>query len=159
MVMRKCAMRLSLFLLALLLCPSSQSQEAGDKFDPSRDAEKDIQAAITKARQTHQRILLDVGGEWCGWCHTLDRFFKEHASLKSLRDQNYIWVKVNVSPENENKAVLSRYPEIKGYPHLFVLEEDGELLYSQDTSPLELGASYDLQKFFTFLRKWAPEKK
>jgi hypothetical protein len=66
---------------------------------------------------------------------------------------------VNVSPENENKAVLSRYPEIKGYPHLFVLEEDGELLHSQDTSPLELGASYDLQKLFTFLRKWAPEKK
>jgi hypothetical protein len=66
---------------------------------------------------------------------------------------------VNYSPENENKAVLSHYPEVKGYPHIFVLDEDGKLLHSQDTSELELGKSYDPEKFFAFLRKWAPEKK
>jgi len=159
MVMRKSIVCIGAFLLALSLCQSSRSQETTNKFDPSRDAEKDVQEAIGKARQTHQRILLDLGGEWCGWCHTLDRFFKEHNDLRSLRDQNYIWVKVNVSPENENKAVLSHYPEVNSYPHLFVLEEDGKLLHSQDTGPLELGASYDLKKLDAFLRKWAPEKK
>jgi len=39
-----------------------------------------------------------------------------------------------------------------------VLNEDGKLLHSQDTSQLERGKSYDLEKFFTFLKKWAPEK-
>ena len=158
MIMRK-SICIRVFLLALFLCPSSQSQETTTKFDPLRDAEKDVQAAIARAGQTHQRILLDVGGEWCGWCHTLDRFFKERNDLTALRDQNFIWVKVNYSPENENKALLSRYPEVKGYPHIFVLDEDGKLLHSQDTSELELGKSYDLEKFFRFLRKWAPEKK
>jgi len=163
MIGAKVIMRMSIcirvFLLALFLCTSGQSQETTNKFDPLRDAEKDIQAAIAKAGQTHQRILLDVGGEWCGWCHTLDRFFKERNDLTALRDKNYIWVKVNVSPENENKAALSRYPEVKGYPHIFVLDEDGKLLHSQDTSELELGKSYDPEKFLAFLRKWAPEKK
>jgi len=28
-------------------------------------------------------------------------------------------MKVNFSPENENKAFLARYAEIPGYPHLF----------------------------------------
>jgi thioredoxin-related protein len=105
---------IKVLLLALFLCQSGQSQETTNKFDPSRDAEKDIQEAIARAGQTHQRILLDIGGEWCGWCHTLDRFFKEQKDLMSVRDQNYIWVKVNFSPENENKTVLSRYSEIKG---------------------------------------------
>jgi hypothetical protein len=56
----------------------------------------------------------------------------------------------------ENKKVLSRYPTIPGYPHLFVLDTGGRLLHSQDTSQLESGRSYDLEKFFSFLKKWAP---
>ena len=51
----------------------------------------------------------------------------------------------------ENKLFLSAYPEIKGYPHLFVLDSTGKLLYSQDTSALEKGEGYDLRKFTAFL--------
>lgn len=126
------------------------------KFDPSRNADQDIQNAITEAKRTHKRIILDVGGEWCGWCHALDRFYSDHADLSAFRDAKYIWLKVNWSPENQNKEVLSRYPAIKGYPHLFVLDQDGKLLQSQDTSPLEEGKSYNLDRMFEFLKKWAP---
>ncbi len=42
------------------------------KFDPSRDAQKDINNAIVEAKKLDKRILLDVGGEWCIWCHRLD---------------------------------------------------------------------------------------
>ena len=126
------------------------------KFDPSRNAEQDIQNAILEAKRTGKRIILDVGGEWCGWCKALDRFFDEHADLATYRAKNYVWLKINYSPENENKEVLSRYPEIKGYPHLFVLGEDGKLLHSQSTSPLEEGKSYNLGRMFDFLKKWAP---
>jgi len=126
------------------------------KFDPSRNADQDIQNAIAEAKRTHKRIILDVGGEWCGWCHALDRYFAEHAELRAYREKNYVWLKINYSPENPNKEVLSRYPAIKGYPHLFVLDEDGKLIQSQDTSPLEEGKSYNLDRMFGFLKKWAP---
>jgi thioredoxin-related protein len=140
--------------------PNSQeaTPRAVEKFDPSRNPRNDIQDAVAKARKTHQRILLDVGGEWCIWCHRLDDYFAENAKLNELREANFIWVKINFSRENENKELLSAYPEIKAYPHLFVLDETGKLLHSQDTGELEAGKSYDLEKMLAFLQKWSPPK-
>jgi thiol:disulfide interchange protein len=152
---------LSLQSLAQTLMPpasASANTRAQEKFDPSRDARKDIEAAIAKARKTHKRIMLDVGGEWCIWCHRLDDYFAQNAKLRELREENFIWLKINFSPENENKAVLSGYPEIPGYPHIFVLDENGKLLHSQNTEELEADKSYDLEKMFAFLRKWSPQK-
>jgi hypothetical protein len=64
------------------------------------------------------------------------------------------------SPENQNEEVLSKYPKIPGYPHLFVLDKNGKLIHSQDTSELEDGRkSYNLEKFTAFLKEWAaPER-
>ena len=126
------------------------------KYIPSRDAEKDIQEAVAEAKRTGKRVLLDVGGEWCIWCHILDRYFDENPKLAEFRDRNFVMTKVNFSQENENKKALSRYPQVPGYPHLFVLDSDGKLLHSQGTGDLEKGKSYDLEKFFSFLKKWAP---
>ncbi len=151
--------------VALSLCAFAQASgaQAGAVkaprkaiFDPSRDAAKDLQEGIAEAARTGRRVLVDVGGNWCGWCHEMERFIDAHADLKSLRDKNYVTVKVNYSTENENKALLSKYPKIKGYPHLFVLEKDGTLLHSQDTVLLEDGkSSYVLEKFTAFLTQWA----
>jgi hypothetical protein len=88
---------------------------------------------------------------------TLDRFYAAQADLMALRERGFVWMKVNWSPENQNRAFLSRYPAIKGYPHLFVLDADGKLLHSQDTSLLEQGSSYNLDKMFEFLKTWAPQ--
>jgi len=142
--------------------PAGGSQTAGQskkyipvtKYDPKRDAAEDIQDAIKEARRTNRRILLEVGGEWCSWCHTLDKFFETHPNLLLLRDKNFVTVKINFSEENENKELLARY-KIPGYPHLFVLDSDGKFLHSQDTSPLENGKSYDLERLTAFLSKWS----
>jgi thioredoxin-related protein len=129
---------------------------AREKFDPNRDAATDVQAAIVKATKEHKRIILDIGGEWCGWCIRMDNFIEENKSLKKLQNANFIWVKVNFSEENENSALLSKYPAAAGYPHLYVLEKDGTLLKSQNTVELEKEKSYDLQKFIDFLNLWKP---
>lgn len=126
------------------------------KYDPKRDAAQDIQAALAEARRTNRRVILDVGGEWCSWCHTLDRYFVEHQDLRALRDKHYVWIKVNWSPENRNDAVLAKYGRIDAFPHLVVLEQDGSLLQSQDTGVLEQGSSYNLDRMKEFFTKWAP---
>jgi thiol:disulfide interchange protein len=129
-------------------------------FDPDRDAAKDIEAAIAEAARTGKRVLVEVGGNWCVWCHEMERYFEEHTDLRALRDRNYVTVKVNWSPENKNEAVLSKYSAIPGYPHLFVLDNSGRLLHSQDTGKLEDGKkSYDLKKFTAFLTQWVPGAK
>jgi len=86
----------------------------------------------------------------------MDDYFDKNPKLTASRDSNFITVKINFSPQNENEKVLSKYPKIPGYPHLFVLDTNGMLLHSQNTSELEQGESYNLQKFTDFLNKWAP---
>jgi thioredoxin-related protein len=127
-------------------------------FDPKRDAAKDISNAVAEARHSGKRVLLDVGGEWCIWCHRLDTLFATHKKLDDFMRKNFVVVKVNYSNENKNETVLSRYPKIPGYPHLFVLDKNGKLLWSQDTGELETGKGHDPEKVMAFLKNWAPPK-
>lgn len=138
--------------------PPAAAAFTREKFDPLRDPKADIEAAVVKAKAQGKRIVLDLGGEWCGWCRYMDRFFFENADLARLRDDNFVWVKVNFSEENENPAFLAAYPAAAGYPHLYILDETGKLLHSQDTSALEQGKGYNLAKFTEFLRAWSPKK-
>ena len=142
-------------LITLTICAIAWGQTpTREKFDPKRDAAKDISNAIAVAKKQSKRVLLDVGGEWCGWCHKLDNFFLTDKEAGKLLKEKFVVVKVNFSPENKNEAVLSKYPPIKGYPHLFVLDKDGKLLHSQDTGLLETGDRHDHHKVMAFLRKW-----
>jgi thiol:disulfide interchange protein len=129
------------------------------KYDPKRDAARDIDDAIAEAKRTNRRILLEVGGEWCSWCHILDEFFDKHRDLTALRDKNFVTVKINFSQENENKEVLARYGPIRGYPYIFVLDSDGTLVRSQDTGVFEEGKGYVLERLTTFLTYWASAPK
>lgn len=137
--------------------PAKDAPVAREKFDPKRDPRVDLNEAIKMAGKSGKNIILDIGGEWCGWCVFMDKFFYQNLDLAKVRDANYIWVKVNFSKENENKEFLSAYPEAPGYPHLYVLDPSGKLLQSQDTSELEMGKGYNPEKFAEFLNKWAPK--
>lgn len=130
-----------------------------EKFDPLRNSADDLKAAVATATKENKRIILDVGGEWCIWCRWMDEYFIKNPELSKLRDENFVWLKVNMSEENENAEFLSAYPKADGYPHLYVLESDGTFLHSQGTGVLEDGKkSYDLHKFTEFLKKWSPTK-
>src|SRR6185369_5147762 len=118
------------------------------RYDPNRNADTDIKNAVIEARRTGKLVLVDVGGEWCVWCHILDEFFDHNPKLLEYREQNYVMVKINYSPENKNDKVLSRYPAIPGFPHLFVLDTKGKLLRSQGTEELEAGKSYNSEKVY-----------
>jgi thioredoxin-related protein len=131
------------------------------KFDPQRDAAKDVAAAVAAAKVQGKNVLVDVGGEWCKWCHFLDKFIETTPEVKNALDQNFVWVKVNWSPENKNVALLSQWPKISGYPHLFVLDTDGKLLHSQNTGDLEAEEgknTYNKQKVMAFIGQTVPKK-
>jgi len=126
------------------------------KFDPSRDALRDVDAALQLAKTTNRRVLVEIGGEWCVWCHIMDRFFTANPDINALRDARFVWLKVNYSKENSNAALLARWPKVAGYPHLYVIDTDGRVLHSQDTSALEAGKTYDPAAFRKFLTEWSP---
>ncbi|MBN1397155.1 MAG: thioredoxin family protein [Bacteroidetes bacterium] len=130
------------------------------KYDPSANAEENIQYAVVTAKKLNKRIILDVGGEWCSWCHRLDSLFIRNKDLNDYLNEHYIVVKINVSKENKNEAVLSKYPKISGYPYIFVLNKKGKLVYSQNTEEWEYPKDspikgYNKEKVFESLKKWA----
>lgn len=147
-----------------LLLPAFADEQAAPayqpvlQYDPKRDAAADIEAAVEEAGRSKRHVLIEVGGEWCAWCHRLEDYLKANKKLNALLERNFVVVKVNYSPENENEEVLSRYPEVAGYPHFFVLDGQGKLLHSQDTAKLEKGKSYHARRFKRFLTRWGPKR-
>jgi thioredoxin-related protein len=129
-----------------------------EKFDPAKDPAKEVQDAVVVASKAGKRILLDVGGEWCSWCHKLDKFFQDNKDVSEFMQKNFVVVKVNYSKENKNEKFLTQYPKIPGYPHLFVLDGNGKFLCSQGSGDLESGDHHDHDKVLDFLKKWAPKQ-
>lgn len=127
-------------------------------FDPARDPARDLAVALRIAHAAGRRVVVEVGGEWSSRCRVLDRFFEANADLRRYRDANYVWLKVNWSPENTNQAFLRRYPAIADYPHVFVLDGAGRMLHSQDMRGLESAKEYDAAAVHAFLVRWAPKR-
>jgi len=123
-------------------------------YDAKRDPFADGRAAILLAKKTQRRILIEVGGNWCKWCHVLDKFIKSDAEIETALHQTFVVLKVNVSDENSNKKFLSAFPKMLGYPHMYVVDKDGTVLHSQDTGEFLVKLKYSKQKFMKFLMKW-----
>ena len=163
-------MRYSIFLLAVLLPgylvhPDSASGQIGHdhagfyvvaEYDEAGDPALDLATTVTRAQAEGKRILLQVGGEWCGWCKLLDQFIRDHDTISQKLETGFLIMKVNWSRDNHNEAFLGQYPAIQGYPHIYVLEKDGTFLHSQDTVELEEGRSYNQDAITAFLDKWMP---
>jgi thiol:disulfide interchange protein len=125
-------------------------------YEEARDPASDLAVAVERAQREGKRILIQVGGEWCVWCHRLDAYLTEHPAIRQMLAESFLVMKVNWSPGNQNQDFLGQYPPIHGYPHLFVLEEDGTFLHSQDTAELEEGPSYNEGAVLALLERWKP---
>ncbi|VAW91245.1 hypothetical protein MNBD_GAMMA23-1437 [hydrothermal vent metagenome] len=123
-------------------------------YDPARDPFADGRAAIALAKASQRRILIEVGGDWCKWCHLLDKFIKSDKHIEQALHQTFVVLKVNVSDENSNEKFLSTFPKNLGYPHMYVANMDGKVIHSQDTGAFLSNLKYSKQKFLMFLEKW-----
>jgi len=126
-------------------------------YDPETDPEADLAATVERASVEGKRILLQVGGKWCGWCRLLDEYVQSNEAVADVLDQHFLIMKVNYSEENRNEEFLGKYPDVPAYPHIFVLERSGEFLHSQGTAELEEGKSYNEERVLEFLNKWKLE--
>ena len=142
----------------------SQNESGADSiyivgvYDLARDPSNDLVTAIERATEEQKRILIQVGGDWCVWCHILDDFVRGEKEISSALGEDFVILKVNHDNTNRNEVFLSKYPTIPGYPHIHILESDGSFLHSQRTDELETGRSYSRSAILGFLQKWAPER-
>jgi thioredoxin-related protein len=123
-------------------------------YDPSRDSFKDFELAQKQAEEENKLILIQIGGNWCSWCIKMERFFDKSPTVKALRDETFVVMKVNVSPENYNEEFLSEMPEFEGYPFLVITDKSGNVLNSRTSGNLEEGLGYSVSKFTEYFEYW-----
>ena len=123
-------------------------------YDPERDVFADGAAAIELASHTQRRILIELGGDWCKWCHEMDTFFDKNPDIKQKLHETFVMLKVNVSEANDNAAFLKAFPKPLGYPHMYVSDSSGKVLWSQDTAEFLKNGQYDRESFLSFFKRW-----
>ena len=123
-------------------------------YDPKRDAFKDGTAAVELATKTNRRILIELGGDWCSWCHKMDAFFDKNPDLKQKLHETFVMLKVNVNSENDNAEFLKSFPKASGYPHMYVSEYNGSVLWSKDTADFVKNGQYSREAFVSFFDRW-----
>ena len=134
--------------------PRADPMYVNPAYDVARDPAADVQVAIARARAERRVILVEVGGDWCVWCHILDRYLAANTAAREAFARAFIIVKVNYDPQHRNAKFLSAYPVLTGYPAFVILDTDGKFAAVQDTSALEKGRSYDETRMIAFARRW-----
>lgn len=126
-------------------------------YNPAADANTDLNAAINKAKTDGKHVFVQVGGNWCTWCHRFHRFSTTDRVIDSLMNAYYVIVRVNYSKEVKNQDVLQRleFPQRFGFPVFVILDSNGSRLHTQDSGYLEKDKSYDRKKVIKFLQSWS----
>lgn len=152
-------MKKKLFACALaLVCGLFVFAQEKKLYDPLVNAEKDIQQAVKKAGAENKMVLLQGGGNWCGWCIEFARLAKADKKIDSVLSSNFVWYHLNYSKENKNEALFAKYGYAQrfGFPVLIVLDGKGQRVHTQNSEYLEDGKkSYDVQKVIHFLEQWS----
>ena len=101
-------------------------------YPDAAQAKTDLAAGLKTAAQTHKRVIVDFGGNWCGDCQVLDIYF-HNAQNRPLLESNYVLVHINIGRMDENLDIAERFgiPVTLGVPALAVLSPSGKLLYGQ----------------------------
>jgi thiol:disulfide interchange protein len=153
-------LRSFVFGLILIVASTLTARSSGPDIypDPSQ-ASADLAKALKAAAQTHKRILLDFGGNWCGDCQVLDLYL-HNSQNRPLLESNYILVHVNIGKYDANLDIAARYqiPLERGVPAVAVLSERGKLLYSQKQGEFEAMRKVDPSSVTNFLTQWRPSQ-
>ncbi len=125
-------------------------------YNDDRNPADDLAMTVQRAKAEGKHVLVQVGGDWCGWCKRMSQFIETNKGVRQQVERNFVVMKVTYDQNQKNEPFLSDFPKIKAYPHLFILDGEGHLLHSQDTEELEQDRSYSETAYLTFLDKWKP---
>lgn len=151
-------MRKILFLFALLFALSVNAQVA-KVYDESIDPMVQIDNAVAKAKQAGKFVVCQVGGNWCPWCLRFADFIKKDTIVAQVIADNFVYIHVNYPRKGAATELMARLgnPGRFGYPVMVVLNADGKVIHTQDSSFLEEGQGYDQKKVLRFFKCWTPK--
>ncbi len=151
-------------LVLLLICMAvnngfSQDLTKYNAYNPTANADADIRAAVKKAKAEKKHVLIQIGGNWCIWCARFDELVKTDKAIDSIAKADFVYYHLNYSKENTNEKILARYgyPQRFGFPVFLVLDQNGKLLHTQNSSYLEKDKGHNPETVKGFLTDWSPK--
>jgi hypothetical protein len=136
-----------------LFCLCASAATLG--YDPKADPFEQYHEAVATAEAQGKLVLVIAGGEWCRWCHVLDRFIDRNDDVRARLEDAFVVMKVYVGEENYNETFFEQLPRAYGAPHFWIVSPDRVVLASQSTGALERGKrGYDREEFLRFIERW-----
>ena len=99
-------------------------------YDEDANADADVAAAFARARVSGKRVLIDLGGNWCGDCVVLANLM-ELPELKPFLAAHFEIVSVDVGRFKRNLQIPARFgitKRLEGVPALLIVEPNGKTL-------------------------------
>jgi thioredoxin-related protein len=136
----------------------AQSTDTAHLYNPNANAEKDIAAAVKKAKAEHKFVMMQGGGNWCSWCKRFSITVANDAKLDSIVNADFVVYHLNYSEENKNEKVYAKYgyPQRFGFPVFIILDDKGNRIHTQNSAYLEEGKGYNKDKIAEFFEAWSP---
>ncbi|MDE2182180.1 MAG: thioredoxin family protein [Alphaproteobacteria bacterium] len=128
-------------------------------YDEAANAKADVDAAFARARKSHKRVLIDMGGNWCGDCIVLANLM-QLPEMKRFLAAHFEIVTVDVGRFDKNLDIPARFgvaDKLKsgGVPSIIIAEPDGKMVNKTDLSALEDARHMSPQAIAAWLAQWA----
>ena len=126
-------------------------------YDENANADKDVAAAFARARVSHKRVFIDLGGNWCGDCVVLANIMLL-TEVKPFIARYYEVAVVNVGRETKNLQIPARFGvDLKGgVPTVLIVTPDGKrLVDAGHIAALEDARHMTPQGIADWLAQWA----
>ncbi len=147
--------------------PTDTKVERKKVYNEDINTLEQIDQAVAKAKAEGKFVICQVGGNWCPWCLRFADFITKDSTISKVIDDNFVYIHVNYNPrktEGEEKTRLAKAtmqrlnnPARFGFPVFVVLDGEGKVIHTQDSSFLEEGQGYDQKKVLRFFKNWTPE--
>jgi thiol:disulfide interchange protein len=136
--------------------PKAQTPEPlPNGYDPSRNAEADIAAALEKAKADKRPVLLDFGADWCPDCVVLGRTFRTD-TVRPVIDRYHV-VSVDVGKFNRHVTLAKKYGlnlQTSGIPALVVLSDSGKVRTTTNDGSFADARTMTPDQVAAFLNRW-----
>lgn len=125
-------------------------------YDENADANAAVAAAFDRAKKSHKRVLLDLGGNWCGDCIVLANLMRLPAMNKFV-NAHYEVAAVDVGRFDKNLQIPARFgytQRLTGVPTVLVATPDGKLVNDGHVFALSDARHMTPQSLAAYLAEW-----
>lgn len=127
-------------------------------FDREQDAQADLDAALEKAAESGNNVLLVMGANWCHDSRALSGWFASPRFKRMIADQ-YELVFVDVGQKDRNIDIAQSFgiETIKGTPTVLVVSPEAQHLNSQTAPTWRNAASRSEAEVFDYFANFRAE--